>query len=141
MAITWKVVLTWQMTWRSTWQVMCLVPSAPQPICGWAQFCMDHQVGPNFNSTLITNKQDSALYTSHIKNSTQNQFQNKNVVTSYISSFPASHHITHQTTDHISFNPALSFALSSACFLFVSLDPPKKRLRSIQLESSNKSKT
>ena len=31
---------------------------------------------PNFNSTLITNKQDSALYTSHIKNSPQNQFQN-----------------------------------------------------------------
>jgi len=41
MAIMWKIVLTWQ------------VSSAAQPMSGWAQFEVGHQVGLDFNPKLI----------------------------------------------------------------------------------------
>ena len=41
MAMTWNVVLTWQVTWQSTWQVTWRVTSTLQPIFEWAQFRVD----------------------------------------------------------------------------------------------------
>ena len=52
LAMTWIAMmtckLTWSMTWLLPWHMTWRVTSAAQPMSGWAQFKVGHQIGPDF---------------------------------------------------------------------------------------------